>query len=87
MKLNDNFILKNIAGSSVVLPVGEEAVKIKGMITLNEVAEFIWKKIESGAEYEEILGSLINEYNAPEDVIKKDLDDFLNTLKEKNIIL
>ncbi len=87
MKINENFILKNIAGSAVVLPVGEEAGKIKGMITLNEAAEFIWKKIENGSDYDGILNGLIEEYNAPQDVLKNDLDDFLKVLKEKNIII
>ena len=87
MKLNENFILKNIAGSAVVVPVGDEAQRIRGMITLNESAEFIWKKLEAGLEYDEILSDLKTEYNAPESVLKEDLDSFINVLKDKNILV
>ena len=87
MKINENFILKKIAGSSVVIPVGDEANKIHGMITLNETAELIWESIAGGCGYDEILSKLKNEYNADESVLKEDLDVFLNKLKEKHILL
>ncbi len=87
MKINENFILKKIAGSTVVIPVGEAANEIHGMITLNETAELIWEAIVGGCGYDEILSKLKNEYNADESVLKEDLDAFLNKMKEKHILL
>lgn len=84
--LNKNYILKNIAGSAVVLPVGDAAKGFNGMINLNESAEFIWHCLEKDETRDEILKNLKSEYNAPEEVLAKDLDDFLSLLKEKNIL-
>ena len=47
MKINENFILKNIAGTAVVVPVGEAVKDVKGMITLNGPAEIIWKGLQN----------------------------------------
>ena len=52
MKLNENYILKTVAGSPVVVPVGDAVNDIRGMIKLNDSAEFIWRKIENGAGYD-----------------------------------
>lgn len=87
MKINENFILKNIAGTPVVIPVGEAAGEIRGMINLNETAEMIWKSVESGLGYDEILAEMKKEYNADENVLKEDLDAFLEKLREKNILI
>ena len=35
MKLNENYILKTVAGMPVVVPVGDAAARIHGMITRN----------------------------------------------------
>ncbi len=86
MKLNENFILKTIAGSPVVVPVGDAVNTIKGMITLNGPAEVIWKCLEKGNEFEEILQQLKVKYDAPEDILKKDLEAFLEKLKSFNIV-
>ena len=85
--LNPNYILKTVAGKAVVMPVGDAVNDINGMITLNESAEFIWRLLESGEEYEAILDNLKKEYNAPAEVLKADLDRFLGILKEKKILL
>lgn len=87
MKLNENYILKTVAGSPVVVPVGDAVNNIRGMIKLNASAEFIWRKIENGASYDEVLECLTEEYrSAAPEVLKKDLDCFLDVLKSKNIL-
>ena len=86
MKLNENYILKTVAGMPVVVPVGEAVNNIHGMITLNGPAEIIWKALEDGKGYDEIVVLIKSEYDAPEDVIKADLDAFLEKLKNYNIL-
>ena len=36
MKLNENFILRQVAKSWVVLPLREATVSLNGMVTLND---------------------------------------------------
>lgn len=86
MKLNENYILKTVAGMPVVVPVGDAVNNIHGMITLNGPAEIIWKALEDGNSYDEIIDLIKSEYDAPEDVIKTDLDAFLEKLKNYKIL-
>ncbi len=86
MKLNENYILKTVAGMPVVVPVGNAVKNIHGMITLNGPAEIIWKALEEGKSYEEIVALIKSEYDANEDVIKTDLDAFLEKLKNYKIL-
>lgn len=86
MKLNENYILKTVAGMPVVVPVGEAVNKTKGMITLNGPAEVIWKSLEAGKSYEETVCAIKSEYDAPESVIRTDLDAFIEKLKNHGIL-
>lgn len=86
MKLNENYILKTVAGMPVVVPVGDAVKNIRGMITLNGPAEIIWRALEEGKGYDEIIALIKSEYDAPEDVIKKDTDAFLEKLKNYKIL-
>ena len=86
MKLNENYILKTVAGTPVVVPVGEATADLNGMITLNESAEFIWKMLQNGAERHEILAALKAEYSADEATLGADLDYFINKLVERKIL-
>lgn len=87
MKLNENFILKNIAGTAVVVPVGEAVNDIKGMITLNGPAEIIWKGLQNNKNIDSIVEEIKCEYDADETVIRNDVDAFLNKLRTYKILV
>ena len=70
----------------VVVPVGDAVNNIRGMITLNGPAEVIWKCLEEGKGYDEIIAQIKSEYDAPVDVIKADTDAFLEKLKNYKIL-
>ena len=86
MKINGTFVLREIAGDYIIVPVGESAIDFNGMITLNEIAVFIWKLLQEDHSYDEILHTILNEYDSTEDQVRKDLDDFLKQMKEANLI-
>lgn len=81
MKVNKDFIYKTMAGTPVLIPVGDAAKNINGMISLNGPAELIWKALEAGKAYDGIVADIKAEYDADEEIIKKDLDNFLLKLK------
>lgn len=87
MKLNENFVLKTVAGASVVMPVGEAVSKINGMIKLNASAKFIWELLENGKTENEILEEMKNNFDADESILQNDLKAFLKLLSEKGILV
>ncbi|MGN0526102.1 MAG: PqqD family protein [Acutalibacteraceae bacterium] len=86
MKISENYILKTIAGQPVVVPVGEAASNINGMITLNGVAEIIWKGLQAEKSVDAIIEEIMAEYSADIDVVKKDVNAFIEKLRSYNIL-
>ena len=86
MKLKEGFLLKEIAGSWVVVPVGEQVVDFQMMITLNETGAFLWEKLKSETKKEELLDALLSEYDVERAVAEADIDEYLKTLSEKELL-
>lgn len=87
MKLNENFVLKTIAGTSVVMPVGDAVSKVNGMIKLNPTAEIIWKSLENGNDFDGILKVMQSEFkDVDEATLKEDINYFLNKLRKYEIL-
>ena len=40
MKIHDGFLLREVAGNYIVMPVGAAAERLNGMIKLNETSAF-----------------------------------------------
>jgi len=86
MKIKEGFILKNIAGNYVVVPVGKEAIRMKALINLNESSAFLWKQLEIGIEKEDLIQSLMNEYAIDHALASKDTQHFIKVLIENKIV-
>lgn len=88
MKLSGNFVLKNIAGENVVMPVGEAVGKINGMIKLNPSAKVIWESLEANKDFDGILEEMKNNFNGVDDAtLRDDINYFLNKLREHEILV
>ena len=86
MKIKEGFLLREVAKTFIVISVGDSELDFNGVITLNEVGGLIWKEIEDGKKEDEIINKIISEYNVDKDTAKNDFADFINQLKEHNII-
>lgn len=86
MKIKDGFLLRQIAGGTVVVPVGKASVDFNGMITLNETGAFLWKLLENDISEEELLQRLTAEYDISEDIAKADINAFIGKLKDAGLI-
>lgn len=86
MKISEGFVLKNIADSFVVVPVGENLVDFSAMITINETGAFIWNQLEKGTDIDSIVSSMCAEYDIDEDSARIDAMEFIKILEENKVI-
>lgn len=86
MKIKDGFIIREVAGSFIVVAVGSAAKNFNGIINLNETGAFLWKILESGATKEELLAKMTEEYDVDEETARKDIDAFINKLQEAKLV-
>lgn len=86
MKIKDGYLLRTVAGSNIVVPVGEGTMDFSGVITLNEVGAFLWRVLENGADKAELLAKLTAEYDVDDATASNDIDAFLKNLKEANLL-
>lgn len=87
MKINENFVLRNIADTWAVLPLGAATLDFNGMITLNETATLLWSKLDAGCERQDLIDALLGEYDVTEAQAAADVDAFIEKLKSVGCII
>ena len=86
MKLKGTFILREIMGEVIAIPVGDALLGFNGMLCLNEVGEEIFKGLQANNSREEILERILEEFDVSREEAIRDLDDFFNHLKDGNLL-
>ena len=82
MKIKSNFVLRNIAGTQVALPLGDSNVNFTGMLTLNETGVLLWHKLESDCTIEKLADAITDEYEVAYDEALADVKAFLKRLDD-----
>ncbi len=85
MKLKDGFILRTVAGETVVLPAAG-VTDFDMMITLNDTGKFLWERLAVGAEEADLVKDLLAEYDVTEEVAAKSVAAFVARLKELDFL-
>lgn len=86
MKIKEGFILRAVADSYVVVAVGEAVKSFNGVINLNETGALLWKALEKGAEENDLIEALLNEYEVERELAEKDVKTFIIKLTEAGLI-
>ena len=90
MKLLETYLPRKVFDQYVLLPVGQEVIENKNIIRINETGYIIAQKLISETDYDALLASLVEEFEATDDEIpsvKDTLDAFLLMLKDKNVTI
>lgn len=86
MKLKYEFVVRDVAGQVVALPAGKDSAQFNGMIKLNSVGEFIFKKLANETNLEEILSEVSKEYDVSADEARASVESYLEVLRSNGLL-
>ena len=86
MKLKENYVLRQVADTWVVLPIRDETVNFNGMLTLNDSGVMLWKLLEEDTSAEALAEMLCTQYDVSEETARKDVEEFLDILKKADCL-
>lgn len=85
MKLKEGFILRQVAGETVVLPSGDD-LDLNMIITLNDTGKFLWERLEKGAQVDELVAQLCNEYEVDAERARTAVCTFIDKLNKHGFL-
>lgn len=89
-KANENFLLRNIGGDSVLVLIGKApSPRLENcMISMNETSAFLWELFEKAPVTEQqAVEAARAEFSAPDGVIEQHIRVFIKTYAEIGLLL
>lgn len=87
MKRSADFLLREVADTLVLVPIGAAAGEFNGMVTLNGTGAFIWEQLEQEQTLQSLTDALVAEYAVDREIAQKDVEAFLGKLRSTGAIL
>lgn len=87
MKIKSGFILRKVAQSYIVVPVGNMTAQIRGLISLNETGAEIWKILsKEDISYNELIKELAKIFDEDIKIIEAGTNQFIEELRSKGML-
>ena len=86
MKAKSGFVLRDVVGEKILMPVGENITKFRGTVLLNTVSAFVWEKLQEPVSKEELLQALLDKFEVDGETASRDLNGLLETFAEIGIL-
>lgn len=80
MRQNPDFILRTVADSLVLVPVGEATTRFPGMLRMNESSAFLWEQLVQEQTEETLTQALLEKYEVDTETAREDVRRLLKTL-------
>lgn len=86
MEIKKELIKRNIAGDTVLVPVGKTVYDANGLFILNEVGAFLWDILPQAENEEALVDRLLEEYEVDRQTAQKDVAAFVEKLHQMGIL-
>ena len=86
MIIKKELIKREIAGDTILVPVGKTVYDSNGLFVLNEMGAFIWDLLPQADTEEAICNAVLEQYEVSAETAKQDVSAFLEKLREMDIL-
>ena len=86
MVISDNFVLTDVADEYMLVPVGETAKSMKGIIAINEPVFILLKRMAEPKSKEDLVSILTENYDVDVETASRDVSTMIKKLLELGVI-
>ena len=84
VRIKDGFVLRDVAGQTVVIATGEASRDFHGM--LNGTGRVIWEGLSRGDDAEDIAQELVKSYDVDLETAQRDVASFVATAQKAGFL-
>jgi hypothetical protein len=81
-----NWVTREIAGETIIVPVRCHTNDLDSIYTLNEIATQIWQLLDGRTNVDHIVEAVCQEYDISPEEARRDTLDFLQSLEAADLI-
>lgn len=86
MKIKEGFVLREVAGNYIVVPIGKASTDFNGIINLNKTGVFLWEQLKKETTLDDLLNAIIGKYDVDINLAKEDIRVFIEKLVYANLL-
>ncbi|KAA8825664.1 PqqD family protein [Bifidobacterium myosotis] len=86
MKVKHGFVMRDVAGQTVIIATGEVSRTFQGMIRVNDTGKVIWSGLNDGLTVDQIVDKVIAEFDVDRATATADVETFIGKMRDNGFL-
>lgn len=87
MHIPKGFHVRQILDETIAVPSGEVSKQFSGIVSLNEVGQFLFEQLQTEQTTESLIGALLDTYEVDRETAQQDVCEFLDQLRAASLLI
>jgi hypothetical protein len=86
MKRKTDFIMQNVGGENLLVPLGAQVMDLNGLITLNDTAACVWELLREERTPDELTAGIAERFDVTPASAHADVKAFLDEIAKMGLL-
>jgi len=86
MKRKNDFMLQNVGGQSILVPLGAQVMDTNALITLNPTGLHVWELLAEERSVDELAAAVVEKFDVELDRAEVDVQVFLDEIRAMGLV-
>ena len=86
MKRKADFIMQNVGGENLLVPLGAQVMDLNGLITLNDTAACVWELLAQERTADELTAAVAERFDVTPERAYADVQTFVDEIAKMGVI-
>lgn len=87
MRLVEGLMLRQVLNEWIAVPCGESALRMSGLISMNETGAFLFSALKEEHTEESLRNLLLETYDTTEEIAARDVQLFVDRMRKANLLV
>lgn len=86
VKVKSGFVMRDVAGQTVIIATGEASRSFQGMIRVNDTGKLIWQELSNGLPEQDIVTKVTSEFDVDRSQATVDVAAFIEQMRSNGFL-
>lgn len=86
MRIKQGFVMRDVAGQTVIIATGEASKTFQGMIRVNGTGRTVWQGLADGLDVAGIVDKVTGEYDIDRETATADVNAFIDQMRANGFL-
>lgn len=86
MKRKIDFIMQNVGGENLLVPLGAQVMDLNGIIILNDTGAWVWELLDEERSLDELTAAVAERFDVTPEIACSDVRTFLDEITKLGLI-